>query len=311
MTQTRPHLVPPAAKRLPPSGLSRAGRTPAGTARSGRVPESHAAIAHDVRNLLASLDLYCDLLAGPGVLTPRFRHYAEDLRRVRETGARLVASLDAGALPELSRHPFPAIEDLGAEVMGMRELLQALAGPEVRLEIECAPAAGAVRLNSEDLLRILFNLIANAVEAMHDAGKRAAKPGNLHGGTIRITVQQGEGASFLPASPSPARTILLSVQDNGPGVPPEALSWIFTPGFSTRDGNRSGQPTARGMGLAIVQELVKMAGGAVRARSGRGGGACFDITLPVQATPPPSGGCTPENEAGPVEISSPSEEKGA
>ena len=58
-------------------------------------------LAHDARNLISALDLYCQLLASPGVLAPGFSCYAEDLRKLASSGARLIAAL-AGSRAGLS-----------------------------------------------------------------------------------------------------------------------------------------------------------------------------------------------------------------
>lgn len=266
-------------------------------------------LRHDARNLISALSLYCDLLAAPGVLAPGFGCYAEDLRRLAASGAGLIEALTAGRsglsargplagpladLPstriegfEKPRRPFPGIEDLGAELIDLERPLRALAGPQVRVEIECAPCAGRLALNSEDLLRILFNLVANALEAM------ASTPAELRRSPfLRITAQRGGAASFLPRrKPLEAETVVLSVRDNGPGIAAAHLPHIFEPGFSTRysplsspaSGTSEDAPgeDSRGLGLAIVRRLVATAGGAVRAISPSGLGARFDIEIPV------------------------------
>jgi signal transduction histidine kinase len=301
-----------------------------------QAPGRAAGMAHDARNLLAAVGLYCELLASPGVLSPRFRHYAQDLRRVGETGARLVATLARGG-PDMPARAHAWIEDLGAETLALKNVLESLAGRGVRIEIERAPCSGGLFLTSEDLLRILFNLVSNAVEAMRPAAERdsdrRAEPGARRAlrtpGLIRIAVQRGGGASFLPGSHPAAReagTVLLSVRDNGPGIAPADLPRIFDPGFSTRpDARDSGLDSrldpggGRGMGLAIVRGLVESAGGSVRAVSTPGAGARFDIELPLRSSVPLAAG--PQSVAGEgkrkgwskksCEISSTSEKKGA
>ena len=253
---------------------------------------THAGLIHDARNLISALDLYCDLLASPGVLAPGFGHYAEDLRRVAGSGARLIEALTGSRNRAASRHPYaphlltidhvplrrrsrPGIQDLASELKALEAPLRALAGPEVRLEIECAPCAGRLALNSHDLLRILFNLVANAVEAM------AAMPAELRRSPfLRITAQRGGAASFLAHPDWPdSETVVLSVRDNGPGIPANHLPYIFDAGFSTRPENHDEE--AHGLGLSIVSQLVTAAGGAVRAVSPPGLGARFDIELPI------------------------------
>jgi len=286
---------------------------------SGRQSDSAEELAHDARNFLSAVDVYCELLGAPGVLTPRFRHYAADLREVCRTGAGLLDRL-AGRLapPSSSRepvqlareaeseaspveslfpqiHPFPPVEDLAEELHALESPLRALAGPDVRLEVECAPCAGQLGLNAEALLRILFNLVSNAVEAMRDRAVSNRRK------FIRISAQRGGGASFLgrdddapdgPGTAQVAPTVLLSIRDNGPGIDSGDLPRVFEPGFSTRTGCRSDSPSndsrsprrdgrPSGHGLAIVRRLVESAGGTVRAVSAFGFGTRFDIELPL------------------------------
>jgi len=272
-----------------------------------------AGLAHDARNLLSAVHVYCELLAGPGVLAPSFRHYARDLRRIGETGGRLgerliaaVAAAPTGlaigsptiSLPSIPRHPFPRINDLAAELLDMKELLTALAGTNVRFEIECVACKGELGISSEDLLRILFNLVANSVEAIRCRAKSCPSRPFPAAGLIRITAQLGGAASFMhhpSGTRAKAETVVLSVRDNGQGIAADYLPNIFEAGVSSRHGLTEGDPrgtagvqnlpsglnTGRGLGLSIVRQLVESAGGAVRAVSSPRIGTRFDIELPV------------------------------
>ncbi len=303
---------------LPPPRRSPT-RVPAKSAASGRIRlepgicDPAEGLAHDARNLFSALDLYCQLLATPGVLAPDFRHYADDLRVIGQTGGRLIQNLSralsqarpqpcpqalsqphpqtlseppwsvppaAGRLPV--RHRMPKINDLAAELLGLEATLRALAGPDVRLEIECEPCPGELGLTAEELLRMLFNLVANSVEAMRVGQDGAPRAGRF----LRITAQRGGGASFLPPFAVRSGTVVLSVRDNGPGIRAAALSRIFEAGYSTRGRSRHRSDpeqgeAPRGLGLAIVRQLAETAGGAVRAISSPGVGARFDIELPL------------------------------
>jgi signal transduction histidine kinase len=257
-------------------------------------------LAHDARNLISALDLYCELLASPGVLAPGFQHYAEDLHRLAGSGAKLIEALAGPRTRTVSRYPhrghslvidqssvsrrplparFSSIEDLPSELAALEAPLRALAGPEVHLEIECTPCVGRLALTAEELLRILFNLVANAVEAM------ATTPAELRRTPfLRITAQRGDGASFISGIPDRGarqggETIVLSVRDNGPGIAPSHIERIFDAGFSTRHSEEG--EDSHGLGLAIVRQLVAAAGGVVRAVSSGGRGARFDIELPM------------------------------
>jgi len=265
--------------------------------------ESLAALAHDARNLITALALYCDLIEEPGVLAPPFAHYGDELRLVAAAGRRLAARLGSGLTlvsepatgaahrvasvqPALRTAPAPfapasargaaqlALDDgltpapvtnLAAELLAIRNLLAALAGPGIALTVDVEGGASAVPLTVEDLTRILVNLVKNASEAM------------TAGGRIRI------GLNPRPSAGGATAGMVLTFEDNGPGIPAGLLDKVFEPGFTTR-AVRSGQGLAaihRGLGLAITRSIVESAGGAIRALERQGRGACFQIELPV------------------------------
>jgi two-component system NtrC family sensor kinase len=103
----------------------------------------------------------------------------------------------------------------------------------------------------------LFNLIQNALEAMPD------------GGNIRVS------ASFAPQD----RRIALTIQDNGPGIPPELLQRVCEPFFSTHT-----EEGLRGLGLAIVQDIVKIHGGQIEIKSNPLEGTQVMLYFPVVST---------------------------
>ena len=135
------------------------------------------------------------------------------------------------------------------------------------------PCGGRSRISREDLTRVMLNLVRNASEAMPD------------GGRVRITAQYGEGLSFLKPELAPngcSRTVMIAVEDSGSGIPEELRDEIFVPGFTTRQTAASWpEQPHRGLGLSIVRGLVEGAGGTARARSAAGGGARFELELPV------------------------------
>ncbi|HEY0795513.1 MAG TPA: ATP-binding protein [Acidisarcina sp.] len=291
-------------------------------------------LAHDARNLLATMGLYCDLLAQPGVLNRRYAHYAGHLKVVVDSGISLVGRLarpfsgsrgDTFA-PKVSAMPPPVgpglhgakqaparatltrLSDPGSEIERRRGMLSVLLGPRIVFDVECLPCPGFIRLEPVDLGRILVNLLRNAGEAMPE------------GGRVRITLQQSPGLSILPEGQpgilprvlhelapagtfTPAhevegrvearcqgtpenrprhrpegrsgqqngdyvqdagRTILLCVQDNGPGIAPEILTSIFDTGFSTR---RSGTPGGPDMDEKSADNGVSSLNGTTEAQA--------------------------------------------
>jgi two-component system cell cycle sensor histidine kinase/response regulator CckA len=77
-----------------------------------------------------------------------------------------------------------------------------------------------------------------------------------------------------------APLIVLTVHDNGPGIPPEILPKIFQPYFSTKSARQG-----TGLGLNIVQRLIKEARGALHVNTQVGLGTTFTVYLPAIALP--------------------------
>lgn len=262
--------------------------------------ESLGELAHDARNMVTALSLYCDLLEEPGVLPPSYRHYGSELRLVVEASRRLLEKLahveraavcteprepaSVGVLgrrsplfagPEspalnnsrtLQADPDGWIDSLREELTSVRNLLDSLAGPSITVMVSAEGGNRPVSLSTENLIRILVNLVKNAVEFIPT------------GGLIRIHLSE------TAAHAENERSLRLVVEDSGCGIPEPLLEKIFAPGFTTRPGHPSEDGWAsghRGLGLSITRSLVEAAGGSIRAENAPQGGARFVIELPI------------------------------
>jgi signal transduction histidine kinase len=261
--------------------------------------ETLAEVAHDARNMVTALGLYCDLLEEPGVLATSYTHYGNELRLVAAASRRLVeklVALDTQNSPEAAslrggpldpgKRPVKAaseaksrqahrwdllpalpIDSLAGELLANRNLLAALAGPTIALTVESEGSALPVRLTGEDLTRVLVNLVKNAAEAMPAGG--------------RIQLRLSERSAEAGAQ----KSLLLAVEDTGSGIPPKALDKIFEAGFSTQsaDFGETGWPTThRGLGLSITRSIIEAAGGQIQAVNRDPAGARIEIELPVR-----------------------------
>lgn len=242
-------------------------------------------LVHDARNLVTALCLCAEMLAEPGVLAPRHSHFARELSSVADASERLMRQLSSLARDgrrSSCRPVDPQVTDLAETLRRLGGLLSAMAGPKIVVQTACLPCAGILRLSEESLTRILLNLVRNSAGAMPE------------GGRIRITAQRGGGASFYWTLPEPScqdgvpATVILTVEDTGPGNPATHRERIFAPGFSTR---RDAAPWLRvphqGLGLSMVRQLVEDSGGTVRASASPPGGARFEIEWPVTTVTPP------------------------
>jgi signal transduction histidine kinase len=85
-------------------------------------------------------------------------------------------------------------------------------------------------------------------------------------------VEDGKAVATLSAA---ERIVVLTVEDNGPGIDPDSLEEIFDPFFTTKEPGKG-----TGLGLALSAQLVEGVGGEILAGNRRGGGALFTLRLP-------------------------------
>jgi signal transduction histidine kinase len=139
------------------------------------------------------------------------------------------------------------------------------------------PADICVKINGTDVIQILLNLTVNAFQCM-------AQPHRVTVGTeiVRTPLdltefRDGANDRFLNIEglDNTAPLVKFSVSDNGPGIASEVLPKIFQPYFTTK-GPRQGT----GLGLNIVQRLIKEGKGALHVRTQLGAGSTFTVYLP-------------------------------
>jgi signal transduction histidine kinase len=212
-----------------------------------RLGELTAGLAHEFRNGLATIHGYARLL-DPGALPAPHSTYAAGLRSETEALGELVTNFLNFARPER----------LQLQALDLQSVVR-------RAVADVDAAGGAVRvtgqfgaIDGDDvLLRQAFsNLLRNAVEACR--GADIVPDVAVHG-----EVAAGDG------------TVVVTVADNGPGLPEADRDRLFQPFFTTRaDGT--------GLGLALVQKFVVTHNGHVRASNGPAGGAVFTVILPLR-----------------------------
>jgi signal transduction histidine kinase len=136
----------------------------------------------------------------------------------------------------------------------------------------------AARMNGTDVIQVLLNLSVNAFQcssqthAVEINGRVLPEP-------LDLTIfKDGPEQRLLNVEnfENTAPLLVVSVCDTGPGIPPEILPKIFQPYFTTK-GDRHGT----GLGLNIVQRLIKEAKGALHVNTRPGQGTTFTVYLPA------------------------------
>jgi CheY-like chemotaxis protein/anti-sigma regulatory factor (Ser/Thr protein kinase) len=156
--------------------------------------------------------------------------------------------------------------------MALDTVKPAIQGKSITLDVELDAEVGSTAGDPDRLQQVVWNLLTNAVKFSNKGGKIAVK---------------------LERSGS---NVLLTVQDDGVGIDPKFLPFIFHP-FRQGDGGSTRKHPGLGLGLAIVRQLVELHGGRVRAASpGKGKGSIFTVTLPVRvAGEEPAAAVAPES----------------
>jgi signal transduction histidine kinase len=271
--------------------------------------ENLAELAHDARNMVTALALYCDLLEEPGVLAPSHRHYGSELRLVAAASRLLVEKMvaldarndarkdarhDPGANPQRqeifrdagSRLPKPGPVELPPRAARAWEMLPAVPIDDLAAELMAnrnllAALAGptiALTVDTEGGALPVRLTGEDLTRVLVNLVKNAAQAMPA-GGKIALSLRE------RTAFPGNRETLLLSMADSGTGIPPHALDKIFDAGFSTLSALSESQgwpATHRGLGLSITRSILEAAGGRIGACNGKQGGALLSIELPVR-----------------------------
>ncbi len=208
-----------------------------------------AGLAHEIRNPLNSIALQLSVIERRNAKLETDMGIRELIAIIREEVSRLDAL--AGDFLQFSRAD--RVQQGVAELGGVIEHVLRLLEPQsaeggVRLTADLEPGLPALAIDAEKMKQVLINLVRNGIEALEE------------GGEVKVTVRKCDGH------------VLLSVEDNGPGIP-EGVD-IFQLFVTTKQGGT-------GLGLSIARQIVAQHGGAISAGATQSGGARFDITLPL------------------------------
>lgn len=212
-----------------------------------------AGVAHEIGNPLNSLNIHLQLMERetarlPAAAAARWR---QDLGVARTEIARLDRIINQflrairPTRPDLQK---TAVNDIVAETLGLLE--REIADRDILIERELADGLPQILTDRAQLQQAFYNVIRNAAQAMGA------------GGILRVRTEHDESR------------VRVSVTDTGPGIPAEQMGRIFEPYFTTKE-------TGSGLGLMIVQRIVREHGGTIEVESHAGRGTTFRINLPV------------------------------
>jgi PAS domain S-box-containing protein len=216
-------------------------------------------VAHDFNNRLLVIMGYAELLKRGTAGDPELEGHAD----VVLTSARRAADLTRQLLAFGRRQMLkPRATDASALVDRMRRMLERLIGESVEL-VTVLGAKQPMLADPGQIEQVLMNLVLNARDAMPKGGRVTIE-------TADAVVEAG-AVSELPAG----SYVALSVSDSGAGIPDAVLERIFEPFFTTKDVGKG-----TGLGLAMVDGIVRQSNGIVSVKSVEGRGATFTVYLP-------------------------------
>ena len=226
--------------------------------------EMAAAIAHEVKNPLAGIEVMAGILKRQLADSPDAQTTLADIIKEAKMANVIVQEVLAFVRPIRLQVEDIAIADVIRDAMAMAESHSAKREVEVRVDVP--EALRPIQGDPHQLRQIFTNLLINAFEALNGAGRVEI--------SAKTIESDEETASAAEQATGP--TIMVTVTDSGPGIAPEVMERIFSPFFTTK-------PQGSGLGLAIVRKIVDAHDGRIDVGARPGGGTVFRVTLPVRS----------------------------
>lgn len=220
--------------------------------REGAWREMAKQVAHEIKNPLTPMKLSVQHLQMAAQYRPE--EAPQLLARTTQTLLEQIDNLThiANAFSNFAKMPAPE-----TEVFAFDQLVASVHGlfvdtaDNTTLQLTLAEAPVFVNADRNQLLRVVNNLVKNAIQAIPDE-----KPGLIQ---MALTTQNG--------------TVFLQVTDNGTGIPDIVRDKVFYPNFTTKS-------SGMGLGLAMCKNIVEAAGGKIDFTTEDGEGTCFTVELP-------------------------------
>jgi PAS domain S-box-containing protein len=207
-------------------------------------------VAHELNNPLTSILGVSELLQDSQT-TDAARKQIAILQQQARRAAEIVHNLTYFATPPTPGKTSVNMADIVERTLNLHSY--SLRKNSITVDFIREPNQPFVKADPHQLMQVFLNLILNAEQAIREIRDR---------GTLRIRLGNADNAVWA------------SFQDDGPGIPPDILTSIFDPFYTTK---RPGRGT--GLGLSICKSVMKEHNGTIEAANAPGGGAVFTVTL--------------------------------
>jgi two-component system, NtrC family, sensor kinase len=230
------------------------------TDRMASLGELAAGTAHELNNPLTSILGFSQLLMERNV-PDDIREDVKIIYSEAQRAANVTKDLLTFARKQAPVKQLNQINSVVEDVLELRAYVHEMNGIEVKKHL--ARDLPELMVDYFQMQQVFLNIIINAEYFMSEAH---------NGGTLTITTKKQNG------------TVVISIADDGPGIPPENLKRVFDPFFTTKEAGKG-----TGLGLSICHGIVTEHGGQIYVKSQLGKGAIVLVELPVKGQRPDSG----------------------
>ena len=220
--------------------------------RLASIGELAAGVAHEINNPLTSVLGFSQLLMAEDLAT-EVRNNLQKVHSNAQRAAKIVQNLLSFATKRDFRKQYLNVTHILERTLEIKSY--DLTTSNIRVTQELSPDIPPTMVDEHQLIQVILNLLTNAEQAIRVSNRK---------GQIRVRATSTE------------TVIRISIIDDGPGIPPELLSKVFDPFFTTR-----GVGEGTGLGLSICYGIVRQHDGNLWAENVRGEGAAFHIELPI------------------------------
>jgi signal transduction histidine kinase len=226
--------------------------------------EMAAAIAHEVKNPLASIEVMAGVLRRQLSDRPEAMETLGDIIKESKMANAIVVEVLEFVRPIRLQVERVAIGDV------IQDAVTGLDHGRDSVKVQVDDDVPVLMADPNQLRQLFTNLMTNAIEAMEETGQ----PPHVD---VRASLVPEDAEPGSAGRPLPAQ-VRIEVRDHGPGISEDDLERIFSPFFTTK-------PQGTGLGLSIVRKVVDAHDGIIDAASAPGRGTTVRVTLPVIPAP--------------------------
>ncbi|MBW2434315.1 MAG: PAS domain S-box protein [Deltaproteobacteria bacterium] len=222
-------------------------------------------IAHDFNNILSVIIGYTELILMNARVDSEVRQNLKEIFNASKHARDMVKQILAFSRQNKQERKPIQVAHIVKEALKM---LRASLPSTISIQQKIEKNTAIIEADPTQIHQVLMNLCTNAAHAIDE------KDGELEISLANVELDQNAAAEIPDLYPG--SFLKLSVRDTGDGIAPEALPQIFNPYFTTKE---KGEGT--GLGLAVVQGIIKSLNGAITVDSQVGHGSTFHVYLPT------------------------------